>query len=191
MRNLVLITHISLDGFVAGTKGELDGFDANEENLEFVCKLTEEANAALFGRISYQLLESYWPAAKDRPGATKAEIAYSNWYNNSQKIVVSRTLAGRNLPRTTIISENLSNEIPKLKQQAGKDILIFGSPAVSQLLMEMDLIDRYWIFINPKIFGEGIPLFTHSGKKMNLRLLSTKQFPNGELAIEYVTNRKE
>ena len=189
MRNLVLIAHISLDGFVAGTKGELDGFDAKEENLEFVCKLTEEADAALFGRISYQLLESYWSTAKDRPGATKAEIAYSNWYNNSQKIVVSRTLAGKNLPRTSIISENVSNEIIKLKQRAGKDILIFGSPAVSQLMMEMDLIDRYWIFVNPKIFGEGIPLFTHSAKKRNLKLLSTRQFANGELAIHYVRGR--
>jgi dihydrofolate reductase len=88
MRKLILIVHACPDGFVAGPKGELDGFDAGEENLEFVCKLTEEADTALFGRISYQLLNSWWPTARDRPNATKGEIAYSNWYNNAKKIVI-------------------------------------------------------------------------------------------------------
>jgi dihydrofolate reductase len=61
MRNLVLIVHVSLDGYVAGPNGDLDGFDASAENLEFVCKLTEEADAALFGRNSFRLLNDYWP----------------------------------------------------------------------------------------------------------------------------------
>ncbi|MFI5187151.1 MAG: dihydrofolate reductase family protein, partial [Chitinophagales bacterium] len=67
MRELILVVHIPLDGFVAGPKGELDGFDASEENLQFVCSLTEDADTALFGRNSYQLLNSHWPTAKDRP----------------------------------------------------------------------------------------------------------------------------
>ena len=159
MRKLTLIAHISLDGLVAGSKGELDDFDANEENLGFVCELTEEADTALFGRISYQLLDRYWPTAGDRPNATKGEIAYSNWYNNAKKIVISKTMPSANVNNTTIISENIPGRIIKVKEQPGKSILIFGSPAASQSLMPLNLIDDYWIFVNPVIFGKGIPLF--------------------------------
>jgi dihydrofolate reductase len=77
MRKLILVVHISLDGFVAGSKGELDGFDPGEENLKFVCKITKDADTAMFGRISYELLDSYWPTEKYRPKATKGEILFS------------------------------------------------------------------------------------------------------------------
>jgi dihydrofolate reductase len=189
MRKLILVAHTSLDGFVAGTKGELDGFDASDENLAFVCKLTEEADAALFGRISYELLNDFWPTAKDRSNATKAQIEFSNWYNNSKKIIFSKTMSEDGLINTTIINKNISNEIDKIKEQTGKDILIFGSPASSQTLMQLDLIDSYWIFVNPVIFGEGIALFASQANKSTLKLLDTKQFLNGELALHYVVER--
>ena len=188
MRKLILVAHISLDGFVAGAKGELDDFDKGEENLEFVCELTEEADTALFGRISYKLLDSYWPTARDHPNATKGEIEYSNWYNDAKKIVFSRTMTKKGLNNTTIISGNISNEIIKIKEQPGKNVLIFGSPAVSQILMKDDLIDSYWIFVNPIIFGKGIPLFEDMEDKIKLKLLTTKQFPNGEIALHYSVN---
>ncbi|HEX4372357.1 MAG TPA: dihydrofolate reductase family protein [Puia sp.] len=188
MRKLILIVHTSLDGFVAGVKGDLDGFDASQENLEFVCKITEEADAALFGRISYKLLDDYWPMAKDRANATKGEIAYSTWYNNAKKIVVSKTLAGEKINNTEIISDNISDEIIKIKNQNGKGIMIFGSPSVSRIFMQHNLIDTYWIFVNPTIFGEGIPLFTTLPNKIKLKLVATKQFANGEFALNYVAS---
>src|ERR1700712_2979641 len=110
MRKLILVVHTSLDGFVAGPNGELNGFEAGQENLAFVCKLTEEADAALFGRVSYQLLDSYWPTAKNLLNATKKEIAYSNWYNNAHKIVISKTMQGQSKENTTIIRDNVYNE---------------------------------------------------------------------------------
>ena len=185
MRKLVLIVHISLDGYAAGPNGELDGFEAGEENLEFVCKLTEEADAALLGRISYELLNYYWPAAKDRPKATKGEIAYSNWYNRAQKIVLSTTLNNPQPNNTIVIKGNIADEIVKFKEQAGNDILIFGSPTVSQLLMQLDLIDNYWIFVNPVLFGQGIPLFNGSQNRVKLKLRTLKRFSNGEIALNY------
>lgn len=190
MKKLILVVHISLDGFVAGPKGELDDFDASEENLKFVCKLTEEADTALFGRVSYQLLESYWPTAKDRPDASKGTIAYSNWYNSAKKIVISKTMAGKNLNSATVISDSISNEIIKIKEQAGKNILLFGSPSISQFLMQLDLIDSCWIFINPIIFGQGIPLFVTPANKTKFNLVDTKQFPNGEIALNYIVVRQ-
>jgi dihydrofolate reductase len=189
MRKLILVVHTSLDGFVAGPKGELDGFNAGEENLEFVCKLTEEADAALFGRVSFKMLESDWPTKRDHPNATKGEIAYSTWYNNTKKIVISKTMTGENLNNTTIISRDILNEIIKIKEQTGKNILIFGSPTTSQSLMQLDLIDSYWIFVNPIIFGEGIPLFAGLTNKSKLKLLTTKQFSNGEIALNYIVER--
>jgi dihydrofolate reductase len=185
MRKLILVVHTSLDGFVAGSNGELNGFEPGEENLVFVCKLTETADAALFGRISYALLDSYWPTAKDRSNATMGEIAYSKWYNGAQKIVISRTLNKDNLHNTTVISKNIAHEISKIKEQTGKDILIFGSPATTQTLIQLNLVDEYWVFVNPVIFARGIPLFANIPDKIKLKLLATTQFSNAEVALHY------
>jgi len=191
MRNLTLLAHTSLDGFVAGPQGELDDFNAGEENLQFVCSLTKDADSALFGRSSYELLNNYWPSAKDLPNASRSTVDYSTWYNTAKKIVISKTMQGRNLTNTVIISEDIANEIIKIKNEPGKDILIFGSPAASQLLMQYDLIDSYWIFVNPIILGKGIPLFTKMSNKIKLQLVDTKQFPNGEFGLCYHSGRQQ
>ena len=185
-RKLVLIVHTSLDGFVAGPKGELDGFEAGEENLQFVCGLTNNADTMLMGRISYELLDSFWPTAKDRQGATKGKVEYSNWYNYAHKIIISTTLKKEGLMNTTVLSSNLQQEVMSLKQKTGKEILIFGSPSVARSLMREDLIDSFWIFVNPVIFGKGIPLFTDSGKRAKLELQTVTRFSNGEIALHYI-----
>ena len=122
MRKLILVVHTSLDGFVAGPKGELDGFDAGEENLVFLNKLTKEADTALFGRISYELLESYWPTAKDRPKATKGEILFSKWYNNAKRVVFSKTMTVEGNSNTIVIDKNILNEIIKIN---GRQVKIY------------------------------------------------------------------
>jgi dihydrofolate reductase len=187
MRKLILIAHTSLDGFVANPNGGLDWFDASEENLQFVFEISKEGDAALLGRLSYELINGWWPTAADRPNATKGEIAYSNWYNAATKIVVSKTLSGSDLENTIVISENISDEMSKMKRQPGNDIIIFGSPSVFQSLIQYDLIDVYWIFVNPIIFGQGIPLFADIKNKTNLKLISVKQFTNGEVALNYIS----
>ena len=185
MRKLILIAHISLDGFVAGPKGELDDFDKGEENLEFICGLTLDADAVLLGRISYELLESYWPTARDRTNASKSEIQYSSWYHDAKKIIISRTITEVNLNNTIILGENILTEIIKIKKQTGKNILVFGGPSTTKSLMQLDLIDSYWIFVNPIIFGKGIPLFLGLKDKIKLKLVNSRQFSNGEVALNY------
>ncbi|MFT3825174.1 MAG: dihydrofolate reductase family protein [Chitinophagaceae bacterium] len=185
MRKLVLVVHLSLDGFVAGPNGELNDFPAGAENLGFVCGLTENADAALFGRVSYELLNQYWPTAADKPGASKEEIAYSCWYNKATKVIISKTMANAKIDNTIVISNDVINGVAALKQQAGKEMLIFGSPSVAQLLMRANLVDSYWIFINPVTFGKGIPLFTGAVDKKKFELLTMVRFPNGELALNY------
>ena len=105
MRQLTLIVQTSLDGFVAGPKGEFDNFIGGEENLEFVCSITDEADAILLGKNSYQLINSFWPQAASKPGATKNEIKYSNWYNGVPKYVLSKTLEADKAANTHVISE--------------------------------------------------------------------------------------
>jgi len=190
MRSIILIVHLSLDGYVAGPGGDLNYFIPPDENLAFVNSITTSADTALFGRNSYQLLNDFWPSQHNDPQATGAEIAYSNWYNSAQKIVVSQTLPDRSDDHVTIIRENLEPELLKIKQQPGKDILIFGSPALSQTLIRNDLIDEFWVFIHPAFFGKGLPLFTDLPKKVELELLETHALPYNQIALHYVKKAK-
>lgn len=189
MRKLILIVQTSFDGFVAGPNGEFDNFIGDEENLEFVCSLKDDADAALFGRVSYQLLDSDWPTAANKPNATKSVIKYSNWYNRVPKIVLSKTLQSGKSKNTTIIRENISAEINKIKQSrngGSKSILMFGSPTAVHSLIELDLSDGFWQLIHPVIFGQGIPLFKENIKKIiKLNLSTTKRLSNGTIALNY------
>lgn len=120
MRNLVLFMHTSLDGFVAGTNGEMDWINVDEEIFEYGEQRIREADTALYGRITYQMMEGYWPTAADQPNPTKHDIEHSRWYANVEKVVLSRTIKGTNLVNTKIISDNLTDEIIKLKTRRGK-----------------------------------------------------------------------
>src|SRR5678815_4737593 len=149
MREIISFMHISLDGFVAGPNGELNWAKVDEEIFDHVGKRISEGDTALYGRVTYQMMESYWPTAADQPSASKHDIEHSQWYNKVPKVILSHTMEGQNIPNTTIISDNLIENINELKQLPGKDILIFGSPSAAHSLMQLDLIDDYWLFVNP------------------------------------------
>lgn len=190
MRKLILIVQTSFDGFVAGPNREFDNFIGGEENLEYICDLIEEGDAMLLGRISYQLLDSDWPTAANKPNATKNIIKYSNWYNNVPKIIVSKTLQSTN-PAITIISANLSSEINNLKQQPGKNILIFGSPTLVHSLLDLHLIDSIYLIFHPVIFGEGIPLLKTSNRVTKLKLLEIKKMYTGTIGLNYIVEKQQ
>jgi dihydrofolate reductase len=190
MRELTLIVQTSLDGFVAGLKGEFDNFIGGEENLEFVCSLTENADAILLGRVSYQMLETAWPTAADKPDATKNEVKYSKWYNAASKFVLSKTLKDKDSAKISVISNDPEAEINAIKQQPGKNILIFGSPTAVHTLFELNLIDSFWIIVHPVIFGQGIPFFRGSKNITKLDLLASKQLSNGLLCHKYSVGKQ-
>jgi dihydrofolate reductase len=185
MRRILLIVHTSLDGFVAGPTGEFDGFEASEENLAFVCELTRDADAVLAGRKTFELLDGDWPTKKDRPNVSLAESRFSAWYNSAKKIVISKNPGSKSLKNALVVGNDISREISDLKNTEGRNIMLFGSPSAAQTLIGLGLIDDYWIFVNPVIFGEGIPLFTRLPGKIRLRIIEMRQFANGELAIHY------
>jgi dihydrofolate reductase len=189
MRKIISFMHISLDGFVAGPNGEMNWIKVDEELFDHIGKRISQTDSALYGRVTYQMMESYWPNAGKEPGASKHDIEHSKWYNKAHKLVLSKTMQGASLANTTIISDNLSSEINKIKQGAGSEILLFGSPTATHALIQQNLIDGYWLFVNPIIIGQGIPLFTGIKDKTKLKLLTTQQFTSGVTELNYTVDR--
>src|SRR5687767_14480267 len=185
MRKLVLFMHCSLDGFVAGPAGEMDWIHVDEELFEYAGDQTDRSDTALYGRVTYQMMESYWPTAADQPGATKHDKQHSAWYNKVPKLVLSGTLKGKDILNVQVISSDLHNQVMKHKQAAGKDIVIFGSPGASHSLMQEGLIDEFWLFVNPVLLGKGIPLFSNIQEKTQLKLVTTKTFTSGVVCMHY------
>ena len=178
--------HISLDGFVAGPNGEMDWIKVDEEVFDHIGKRISEGDTALYGRVTYDMMEGYWPTAGDAPNASKHDIEHSKWYSKIHKIVLSRTMKGADLPDTSIISDNLLERINEIKQQTGPDIGLFGSPTATHSLMQLNLIDGYWLFVNPIILGKGIPLFEGIEDKIKLKLLNTRSFACGVTELSYI-----
>jgi len=190
MRKIISFMHISLDGFVAGLNGEIEWVKVDEEIFDYVGKRISKCDTALYGRVTYQMMESYWPTAGDNPAATKHDIEHSKWYSKVHKVVLSKTMINTGLTNTTIISDNLPDRINEIKQQAGEDILLFGSPTATHSLIQQNLIDGYWLFVNPIILGQGIPLFIDIKDKIKLKILpTTRQFTCGVTELNYTVDR--
>ncbi|SKC46919.1 dihydrofolate reductase family protein [Ohtaekwangia koreensis] len=185
MRKLISVVHTSLDQFVAGENGDFDELVQSPENLDFICNLTDKADAVLAGRVSYEMLDSYWPTAHQSPDVSASVVKYSHWYNSAEKIVLSNTLSEKKNDNTVILSKNIEDGITRIKNKTGKDILLFGSPSICQALMKLNLIDECWIILYPVVLGNGIPLFKGIEKAIKLKCLASTRFTMGEIAIHY------
>ena len=200
MRKIISFMHISLDGFVAGLNGEINWVKVDEEIFDNVGKRISEGDTALYGRVTYQMMENYWPTAADKPTATRHDIEHSKWYSKVHKVVLSKTMKDAGLPagqagltNTKIISDNILDRINEIKQSrngGSKDILLFGSPTATHSLIQLNLIDGYWLFVNPIILGRGIPLFVDIKDKIKLKLLTTRQFTCGVTELNYTVDRQ-
>jgi dihydrofolate reductase len=189
--------HISLNGFVAGPNGEMNWIAIDEEIFDHVGKRISQTDTSLYGRVTYEMMENYWPTAGKKPSATKHDIEHAKWYSQVHKVVLSKTMHAdrsldESLSNTTIISDNLVDNINKIKQNGdggGEDILLFGSPTATHSLIQLNLIDGYWLFVNPIILGKGIPLFTDIKEKIKLKLLTTRQFSSGVTELNYMVDK--
>lgn len=190
MRHLISFMHISLDGFVAGVNGEMNWIKANEEIFNYVGKRISKGDTALYGRKTYELMEGYWPTAGSQPNASQHDKDHSKWYAGIRKLVLSKTLQDSASNNMQVISDNLIDGLNKIKQEEGPEILLFGSPTATHRLMELGLIDGYWLFVNPIILGKGIPLFTGNTDKVKLQLQHTHQFECGVTELSYLVDQQ-
>lgn len=190
-RKIMAFMHVSLDGFVAGVNGEMDWITMDDEIFEDAIDLSAEADTALYGRTTYQMMESYWPSVLKSPEATKNELHHATWVENISKIVFSTSLDKAEWHNTKLIKRNVKDEVAKLKQQPGKNMMIFGSPRLTHSFMQMGLIDEYRININPVVLGNGVPLFRNIEDRINLKLLNARTFEAGVIGLHYETRRNQ
>jgi len=177
--------HTSLDGFVAGPNGEMNWIKIDDSLFDFVGTMTEQSDTALYGRVTYEMMQSYWPTAGENPDASKHDKEHSAWYNSVSKVVLSNSMQEAGLQNTKVFGGQLSEKINTLKQAEGKNILIFGSPRASQSLLNEGLIDEFWLFVNPILLGQGMPLFKNIHEALPLTLIESKTFACGVIALHY------
>ena len=179
MRKLIAAINMTLDGFCDHTAGIAD-----EELHQHYNDLLRNADTLLYGRITYQLMESYWPSVVKNPTGNKPIDEFAVLIDNISKWVFSRTLRQVTWKNTTLKKEVIKEEILALKQQEGKNILV-GSPTLIITMAQLNLIDEYQLAIHPIILGHGLPLFKNIRDKINLTLLKTKTFGSGVVALYY------
>jgi dihydrofolate reductase len=181
MRKIIVSNYITLDGFMAGPNGEIDWFVWDEETAQYSKDLAGSIGTVLFGRVTYELMARYWPT----PAAAAEDPVIADYMNNVPKIVFSKTLDKTDWKNTRLIKGVDKEEILKMKQRPGKDMVIYGSGSIVQRLANLGLIDDYRIFVNPVVLGNGKPLFKDHKERLYLKLLNTKTFGCGVVLLHY------
>jgi len=197
MRKVILFMHISLDGFVGGPNGEMNWITMNDDAMGkyLITDLLTTVDTMLLGRELYQGFENYWPSAAKNPSTPKDLVDFANWIENSPKIVFTKTLEKVGWKNSKLIhikdNDDISEEVRKLKQQPGKDMVIFGGASMASTLVKLGLIDEYRLKLEPVILGSGKPLFKDIGVRINLKLIKSKTFDSGVVGLYYQPVKKE
>ena len=179
MKKLIAAINMTLDGFCDHTAGIAD-----EEIHQHYNDLLRSADTLIYGRKTYQLMESHWPAIVKKPTGIKETDEFAILIDNISKIVFSRTLQDVTWKNTKLKKEIIKDEIRELKKQPGKNIIV-GSPSLIVALMQLNLIDEYQLNVQPIVLGNGLPLFKNIKDTINLRLIKTKIFKCGSIALYY------
>jgi dihydrofolate reductase len=182
MRKLIAGINMTLDGFCDHT-----AMIADEEIHQHYTDLLNSGGTLLYGRITYQLMESYWPSVVKNPTGNKSMDDFAVAIDNISKIVYSRTLQHVDWKNTILKKEVVKEEILALKQSrnGGSNPILVGSPGLIVALAQLDLIDEYQLGIQPTILGSGLPLFKNIRDRINLKLFKTKTFGCGAVALYY------
>ena len=183
MRNVIYALNLTLDGCCDHTK-----FNPAEDLLEhFTSLLRDDAGLLVYGRKTYQLMVPYWPDIAKSQSETKADIEFAQAFDSLNKIVFSRSLASTDDGNTRILRTDLHDEILKLKQEPGGNILVGGVDIPSQLI-KLGLIDEYRFVMMPTIAGEGRRLLEGVSlpEKLQLKLVESKIFKSGSVALRYL-----
>jgi dihydrofolate reductase len=184
MRKVIAAINMTLDGFCDHTAGIAD-----EELHQHYNELLIQAGAILYGRITYQLMESSWPDLVKNPTGNKPMDEFAVIIQNIPKIVFSHTLNNVEWENAKLAKGGIREEVLKLKQQQGKDILV-GSPSLIVALTKLNLIDEYQLCVHPVIIGNGLPLFKNIDSSVILNLIKIKTFGSGVITLYYEPTKK-
>ena len=193
MRKLIAAINMTLDGFCDHT-----AMNADDEIHQHYNELLSNADTLIYGRTTYQLMESYWPSVVKNPTGNKPMDEFAVLIDNISKIVFSRTLKNVDWKNTILKKEVIKEEILQLKQSrsqspvdygVSKNILV-GSPSLIVALTQLDLIDEYQLSVQPTILGSGLPLFKNVKDRVNLKLLKTKTFGCGAVMFYHEPTKK-
>lgn len=188
MRKIIYLMHLSLDGLVSGPNGEydMDWISYSNELEKYVHALHESTDAVIYGRVTFQMMEGYFPTLLDNPAnGSPGDLAHAQWLDRVPKYVFSKTLESSDWNNTIIIHGDIAEEVKRLKEQPGKDIWMLASTTLAQEFMRLGLIDEYWLDVSPVILGSGKPLFDGLTEQIKLKLLGAKTLENGVIALRY------
>ena len=182
MRKLVVFNQVTLDGYIADINGDMSW--AHKQDAEWNTFVQENARGGgelLFGRITYELMTSYWPT----PYAMRNDPIVAERMNNLPKVVFSRTLDKASWNNTKLVKGDMAAEIRKMKKEPGENMVIFGSGSIVSQLAPEGLIDEYQIVLNPVVLGKGKTMFEGIKEKLTLKLTKTRTFGNGNVLLCY------
>ena len=182
MRNVIFAINITLDGCCDHTKQIAD-----DETHEYFTHLMRDVDLLVFGRKTYQLMVPFWPEVAKNQSMTKAGNEFARTFVSINKVVFSRSLDSTEDENTRIVRTNLYDEILKLKQEQGKNILVGGVSVPSQLI-ERGLVDEYRFVVGPIVVGEGRRLLEGVSlrERLQVRLVESKTFESGCVALRYL-----
>jgi dihydrofolate reductase len=182
MRSLIVFNHVSLDGYFVDKKGDMRwAHKQDPEWNQFVAGNARGGGVLLFGRVTYEMMASYWPT----PMAAQNSPAVAERMNNLQKVVFSRTLEKASWNNTKLVKGDLATEVRKMKQDSGEGLVIMGSGTIVSQLAQEGLIDEFQIVVCPIVIGSGRSQFEGVTEKLNLKLTKSRTFGNGNVYTCY------
>ena len=170
---------MTLDGFCDHT-----AMIADEEVHQHYTALLSNADAIIWGRITFQLMEIYWPTVVKNPTGNKSTDEFAVLIDNISKVVFSHTLKTVEWKNTRVVNDGIKEEVLKLKHQPGKNLLV-GSPGLIVELTKLNLIDEYQLCVQPIVLGRGLTLFKNIRNRIDLKFLKTKTLGSGVVALYY------
>ncbi len=187
MRNIIVSMRVTLDGFIAGPQGEMEWMEEffDEALATYESELQKTVDTALFGRVTYQGFESYWPKVALDPTSPPDLVEYAHQLNAMRKLVFSKTLSRVEWNNATLVREIVPEDITQLKQEPGHDMLIHGSASIVRTLTNLGLIDRYQLLVYPVVLGSGKPLWSDIKDRVPLKLVETQTHPSGVVLFSY------
>jgi dihydrofolate reductase len=181
MRKIFSFIAISVDGYFSGPKGELDWHVVDGEFNEFAAEQIATIDTMAFGRVTYEGMASYWPTEEARHDDPQIAALM----NDTPKLVFSRTLEKAGWENTRVIGDGLAEELTRLKAEPGKDIIVFGSSALTVSLLREGLLDELRLMVMPVALGGGVPVLGTATEPIPLELVSTRAFKSGNVLHTY------